>query len=104
LEPNSKASYDATDANGKRIQINARRITPKNPQRMLGVIRNFEGGQFDELVAVFVNDDYEVIAAISILHDVVDKSRYYAKVNGNRLVMNDALLNDPRVTKLESVK
>ena len=43
--------YDAVDAAGCRYQIKARRLTPQNKSRQLGVVRKLEQTEFDYLIA-----------------------------------------------------
>ena len=52
LVKNSAAGHDAESSDGKKIQIKSRRITANNRSRQLGVIRNLEKNDFDELIAV----------------------------------------------------
>ncbi|WP_219852944.1 hypothetical protein [Stutzerimonas stutzeri] len=53
LAKNSAAGHDAKSSDGKKIQIKGRRITASNRSRQLGVIRNLDKNDFDELIAVF---------------------------------------------------
>ncbi len=102
LAPNSQTGYDATDDAGVRYQVKARRITQGSRSRRLSVIRSLNERNFDVLIAVLFDEDYEVQVAVAIPHEVIpDYAYYYAKTNGHNLVLNDAIINDSRVTKLE---
>ena len=99
LEANSKAGYDGTDKNGARYQIKGRRVTAKNKSRQLGVIRNYESKDFDILIAVIYNEDFNVIEAVSIPHEVISSyARFTKHANGHMLILKGAILDDPRIT------
>jgi hypothetical protein len=98
LAKNSAAGHDAESSDGKKIQIKGRRISANNRSKQLGVIRNLEKNDFDELIAVIFNETYEIIEAYLIPHSVIsDYSSYRAHVNGHILHMRGALLLDKRV-------
>ena len=48
----SSAGFDATDDQGVRYQIKARRLTTHNRSRQLSAIRKLESGPFDYLAGV----------------------------------------------------
>jgi len=103
LAGNSSAGYDAKSASGVRVQIKARRVTAKNPSRQLSAIRNLEGKDFDELVAVIFNESFEIIEAVSIPHSLVGEySSYREHVNAHILHVRGRLLEDPRVASLKN--
>src|SRR5450631_1586478 len=58
----SEKSVDALGPDGTRYQIKARRLTPENPSRQLGAIRDIESQPFDFLLAVFFNEDLDLKA------------------------------------------
>lgn len=98
LEANSKAGYDASDSNGIRIQIKGRRLTSKNTSRQLSAIRNYEEKDFDVLVAILFNEQFEVSEAYEVPHEIIgDYARYSAHGNSHTLIMGGAILKDPRV-------
>lgn len=98
LANNSAAGYDAETATGVRVQIKARRVSPHNSSRQLGVIRNLEKQGFDELVAVIFSESYDVVEAVSVPHAVIaEYSTYRQHVNGHVLHLRGALLSDNRV-------
>ena len=98
LEANSKAGYDATGSNGVRIQIKGRRVTPKNKSRQLSAIRNYEEKDFDELIAVIYSENFDVIEAYQMPHEVIGQyASYAAHSNAHNLIMNGAILTDTRV-------
>ncbi|MGE6993152.1 DUF6998 domain-containing protein [Pseudomonas sp. NPDC047961] len=101
LAKNSAAGHDAESDSGKKIQIKARRVTADNKSRQLGVIRNLEKIDFDELVAVIFNESYEVIEAVSIPHSVIaEYSTFRPHVNGHVLHVRGALLSDNRIRNI----
>lgn len=51
LTETSAKGYDATDSNGLRYQIKARRVTHDNRSTQLGVIRNLKSADFHFLIA-----------------------------------------------------
>ncbi|MEH6443036.1 MAG: hypothetical protein V7784_03980 [Oceanospirillaceae bacterium] len=98
LEANSKAGYDALDFGGTRIQIKGRRLTSKNASRQLSAIRNYEEKDFDILVAIFFNEQFDVSEAYEVPHEVIgDYARYASHANSHTLIMGGSILADPRV-------
>jgi hypothetical protein len=103
LANNSASGHDAETETGIKIQIKARRISPSNKSRQLGVIRNLDKKGFDELVAVIFNDSYEVIEAVTIPHSVIaDYSKHRPHVNGHVLHLRGAVLSDPRIRSIRA--
>ena len=98
LQGNSKAGYDGIRKDGVRVQIKGRRITPDNKSRQLSAIRKLNDKDFDELAVVIFNENYDVIEALLIPHEVVSEYATYRKhVNAHILILKGPLLNDPRV-------
>lgn len=98
LANNSKAGYDAIDGNGVKIQIKGRRVTPKNKSTQLSAIRNLQGHDFDDLIAVIYDEDFNIAEAVSIPHNVVSEyAAYRGHVNAHILYIKEPLLSDPRV-------
>lgn len=103
LAKNSAAGYDAVSVDGKKFQIKARRANPTNKSRQLGVIRNLDKGDFDELIAVIFSESYEVVEAVSIPHAVIfDYSAHRSHVNGHVLNLRGKLLTDGRVRDIRN--
>lgn len=101
LTKNSAAGHDAESSDGKKIQIKGRRITANNRSRQLGVIRNLEKKDFDELIAVIFNEEFDVVEAYLIPHSVISEyGSYRAHVNGHILHMRRPLLLDKRVLNI----
>ncbi|HGG1532943.1 TPA: hypothetical protein ACJFM6_002499, partial [Escherichia coli] len=101
LAPPSTKGYDATTSEGRKIQIKSRKNNLRNKSLVLGIIRNYELNQFDELIAVIYNHDFSIRYAISIPHELVKEYGFYNKhQNGYTLRISNLLLKDPRVTDL----
>ncbi|MEZ9677736.1 DUF6998 domain-containing protein [Vibrio breoganii] len=101
LQSNSKAGYDGTDSDGLRYQIKGRRITPKNQSRQLSAIRNYDGKDFDILVAVIYDENFDVIEAVQCPHEVIaDYAKYRSHVNAHILILKGPVLSDPRVESI----
>ncbi len=98
LEANSKAGYDALDSGGTRIQIKGRRLASKNASRQLSAIRKYEEKDFDILVAILFNEQFDVSEAYEVPHEVIgDYARYTAHGNSHTLIMGGSILTDSRV-------
>ena len=98
LAENSKAGYDGVSSDGTKIQIKGRRITPRNKSRQLSAIRKYEENDFDELAAVIFDENFEIIDALLIPHEVVGEyAKYREHVNAHILFVKGPILNDPRV-------
>ena len=101
LQPNSKAGYDGVDKSGTRIQIKGRRVTRNNKSRQLSAIRKYEEKDFDILIGLIFNEDFEVIEALSIPHEVIkDYARFSSHSNAHLLTLKGAVLDDCRVSSL----
>jgi len=86
LANNSVAGYDGTDKSGVKIQIKGRRITPDNNSRQLGAIRNLDQKDFNQLAGVIFDENYRILTAVVIPHDVVGEyARYRAHTNAHIL-------------------
>lgn len=87
LAPPSAKGFDATDSQGLRYQIKGRRITPENTSTQLGVIRNLNGKDFDFLVAVIFDADWQVHYAAKIPHRTVTSlaGEHRPHVNGHTM-------------------
>jgi len=102
LAKNSKAGYDAIDSNGVKIQIKGRRITLKNKSTQLSAIRNLAEKDFDELIAILYDENFDVIEALSIPHAVVTEYATYRKhVNAHILFIKGPILSDLRIQSIK---
>lgn len=102
LLSNSSAGADAIDYDGLKVQIKARRVTPDNPSRQLSALRNYEAADFDYLIAVIFDEDYNVLDGYKIPHEVIrDYARHSDHVNARIINLKGAILADPRVTSIK---
>ena len=98
LAANSSAGYDGTDSEGVKVQVKGRRITPENNSRQLSAIRKYDEKDFDQLAAIIFDQDYEIIEALLIPHEIVGEYASYRKhVNAHILNLRGPILKDPRV-------
>jgi len=98
LENNSAAGYDATDPEGVKYQIKARRVTLDNKSRQLSAIRKLEAADFDQLVGVLFDADFNVMAAYQMPHSVmVEHAKYRSHTNAHIVHLKGTLLGDPNV-------
>lgn len=101
LAENSKAGYDAISDAGVTFQIKGRRITPSNKSRQLSAIRNYDAKDFDWLIAVIFDQDFNILNAHLVPHDVIGE--YYPHrdhVNGRVVIMSGPIVNDGRVMEI----
>jgi len=102
LLSNSSAGADAIDADGMKVQIKARRVTPDNASRQLSALRNYEAADFDYLIAVIFDETYNVLDAYKIPHVVIrDYARHSDHVNAHIINLKGAILADPRVISIK---
>jgi hypothetical protein len=93
--PNSEKGYDATDSDGRRYEIKARRQTKRSKPTRFSAIRGLEEGHFDYLVAVLFKEDFRIHRAAILTPEAVAKRVFWQKhVNGWILPLNDSLWND----------
>lgn len=99
LEGNSTSGHDATDANGVRYQIKARRVTTASPgQRQLSAVRRLPEGRFDVLAGLLLDGHYDVLKAALVPHHVVmARARWIEHVNGWRFSLDDDVWREPGV-------
>lgn len=89
---NSQANIDAVDQDGYSYQIKGRRIPASNTSRQLGAIRNLKQAKFDFLAGVLFNEDYSVLRAAIIPHEiVVQKSSYTEHTNSYRFFLRNSI-------------
>ncbi len=60
LNKSAEKGYDATDVDGVRYQIKDRKISHSNSLMQLGVIRDLDKQEFDLLIAVVFEPDWQV--------------------------------------------
>lgn len=102
LQTNSKTGYDGISKCGLRVQIKGRRITPDKTSRQLSAIRKYDKKEFDELAAVIFDEQYEIIDALLIPHEVVGEYAHYREhVNAHILILKGHILGDPRVKSIK---
>jgi hypothetical protein len=98
LESNSKAGYDGVSKKGIRYQIKGQRVTPTDNSRQLSSIRKLEDKQFDYTAAVIYDENFDVLEARLIPHEVVlEYAKYIKHVNGHKLSMKGPIMTDKRV-------
>jgi len=98
LANNSALGYDGIDKKGVKYQIKGRRITPENKSRQLSAIRKLKEKDFDFLVGVIFNQDYQILDAVIIPHEVVEEyASYREHVNAHILHLQGDILEDSRV-------
>ena len=103
LVANSTSGYDALDSLGLKYQIKGRRLTTRNKSRQLSAIRNLENHDFDYLIAILFNEQFEVEQVAKIPHEIIEKYAQYRKhVNAHILILRDNVLSDPMVENLTS--
>lgn len=104
LAGNSAKGYDATDKQGLRYQIKCRRVTPSNPSTQLSVIRNLGEANFDFLLAVIFDENWEVTRAVKIAHSAIAKlATYRDHVNGHVMYVRPSILTEPGIEDVSSL-
>ena len=84
LAAKSVKGFDATDADGIRYQIKARRVTAGNSSTQLSVISNLAGDDFDLLVAVVFDSGWNVAMVAKLTREAVSKiATFRQHVNGH---------------------
>lgn len=94
----SNANLDAIDAEEKRYQIKARRITGHNASRQLSAIRDFDGLHFDFLAGVLFSEHYDILRAALIPRCVVEqRASFITRTNSHRFLLRDDVWEAPGV-------
>jgi hypothetical protein len=92
LNANSEAGFDATDANGQRIEIKARRLSHPTASRQASAIRNINEQHFDRLFGIVFSQTYEVLLAVDVPHAVVvSRARHNPHTNSAIFFLRDDL-------------
>jgi len=98
LAENSKSGYDAVDVDGTKYQIKGRRTTLGNNSRQLSAIRKYDEKDFDQLAAVIFDENFNILVAVLIPHDVIGEyASFQRHTNAHNLIVNDRVVDDPRV-------
>lgn len=94
----STKGYDAITKDGRKVQIKSRKNNLKNRSTTLGIIRNYDLKQFDDLIAIIYHPDFSIRLAVCIPHELVEQYGFFNNhQNGYTLSINAALLSDPQV-------
>jgi len=105
LAPANIKGYDAITNDGRRVQIKSRKNNLKNQSMILGIIRNYELNQFDDLIAVIYHHDFSIRYALLIPHELVKTySRFNQHQNGYTVSITKDLLIDTRVCDMHEEK
>lgn len=101
LMGNSTQGVDAYGKKGKRYQIKARHLISPSSSRQLGVIRNLRKKQFDILIAVMFDRNFNVVMAYTIPHGIIKRyARYSRHQNGHILILRGDILKDKNVKEV----
>jgi hypothetical protein len=101
LNKNSEKGCDATDADGAKYQIKGRKLSQSNASTQLGVIRDLDKQEFDFLIAVIFETNWQVKCAVKIPHTAIATLASYRKhVNGHVLHVRPSLF---QVTGIEDI-
>jgi len=104
LVKNSATGYDATDKDGTRYQIKGRQVTTDKASRQLSSIRSLDAKNFDYLIAVIFDSEFNVIEAVRVPHKIIGKYAYFQKhVNAHILHVRGDLLKDPQVETIAAL-
>jgi hypothetical protein len=97
-EQNAAKGHDATDAQGTRFQIKARRLTRHNASRQLSAIRGLEGSPFDHLAGVLVDESFGIVRAALIPRAIVHANATEVPyTNSWRFLLRDHIWSIPGV-------
>ena len=98
LEKKSAKGFDATDPHGARYQIKGRRTTHDNKSTQLGVIRDLEENDFDFLVGVIFDANWQIRYAAKIPHQTVRELATFRKhVNGHIMHLRTNVFDHPNI-------
>ncbi|MDQ0629417.1 hypothetical protein QFZ44_001993 [Pantoea agglomerans] len=101
LAPASTKGYDAITSTGRKVQIKSRKNTIKSKSMLLGIIRNYELNQFDDLIAVIYHRNFSIRYALLIPHELVKTyGRFNQHQNGYTLNITNAVIRDAQVIDL----
>jgi len=98
LVKKSTAGHDAIDAEGRKVEIKARRITAENGSRQLSAIRAIELQRFDFLAAILFDREFGIIRAALIPFAIVKElGKLSAHTNSWRFILRDSIWELPGV-------
>jgi hypothetical protein len=101
LTSKSTKGHDATDGQGLRYEIKARRLTADNPSRELSAIRAFESNSFDLLAGVLFRENFTLFKACLIPRDIVARHACFVKhTNALKFLLRDELWSVPGVVDI----
>jgi hypothetical protein len=90
---NSTKGYDATDAEGNRIQIKGRRITEHNSSTQLSALRELETVSFDFLIVILFDPAYRVTKAYRFtIGSCRELGRFVARTNSHTVFANRTMI------------
>lgn len=98
LAKKSTTGFDATDAEGNKYEIKARRLTSQNKSRQLSAIRGLDKDHFNYLAGVLFTNDFKVQKACLIPTSVVQRlSVYKEHVNAWIFLLRDSVWEEDNV-------
>lgn len=102
-EANSNLGHDLVTPAGTRVQVKGRRITARSPAvGHFSAIRKLEEREFDEVVAVVLNEDFSVREALRASWDAVNRQkRWNKRLEAWVLPYTQAMLADPDIKPFE---
>ena len=104
LIKSSASGYDATNKVGTRFQIKGRQVMTHKAPRQLSAIRELDAKNFDYLIAVIFDSEFNVIEAVRVPHKIIGKYAYFQKhVNAHILHVRGDLLKDPQVETIAAL-
>ena len=104
LAPASTKGYDAITRDGRKVQIKSRKNNEKNRSTILGIIRDYELNQFDDLIAVIYHPDFSIRYALQIPHELVKEyGRFNQHQNGYVMSITSSVLNDYKVKDVKNI-
>lgn len=88
MAANNKKGYDASDTQGHKYEIKARRITERNRSRQLSAIRDLDSFHF--LAGCIFDHDYRVIRAAIIPAEIVaEHASFVKRTNSYKFFLRD---------------
>lgn len=89
LTSKSTTGYDATDAEGGRYEVKARRLSATNRSCQTSALRGLEKQHFDYLIGVIFDPQFVVVRACRVSWAVVNEAAVFKKhVRGHVLHLN----------------
>jgi hypothetical protein len=101
LTAKSTTGHDGIDAEGRRIEVKARRLTSHNPSRQLSALRGMKDMHFDLLAGVLFDTNFAVMKGCLVPHAVVlAHSSYVTHSNSWRFLLRDGVWSLPGVVDI----